>query len=57
LTLVSNVFFAPLLLGEQIDLRDCVGTGAIVIGSAVAVAFATHEETAKRCASQPVHDE
>jgi drug/metabolite transporter (DMT)-like permease len=44
LTLVANVFFAPLMLGETLDRRDWVGTAAIVVGSAVAVGFATHDE-------------
>jgi drug/metabolite transporter (DMT)-like permease len=43
LTLVSNVFFAPIVLGEKLDSKDWIGTGAIVVGSALAVAFASHE--------------
>lgn len=45
LTLVSNVLLAPLILGEKLDKRDLMATLAIVIGSGVSVAFATHEET------------
>lgn len=45
LTLVSNVFFAPIMLGESLSRHDVMATMTIVLGSAIAVAFATHEET------------
>lgn len=53
LTLVSNVVFAPILLRETIGTRDIIGTVTIVIGSAVAVAFASHEDVVY-CESSPV---
>lgn len=42
LTLVSNTFLAPILLGETIRLRDLLATAAIVAGSILAVVFADH---------------
>jgi len=42
LTLVSNIIFAPLLLHEYVTTKALIATGGIVIGSAVAVAFAPH---------------
>jgi len=43
LTLVSNVVFAPYFSGESVSRSDLASTMAIVFGSAIAVAFATHE--------------
>lgn len=45
LTLVSNVFFAPLMLKESFGMRDIISTFAIVMGSSIAVLFASHEDT------------
>jgi len=44
LTLVSNVVFAPYFSGESVSRSDIASTMTIVFGSAIAVAFATHEE-------------
>lgn len=48
LTLVANVFFAPLLLKEKISRPDLFGTALIVVGSGISVAFASHEDTTYR---------
>jgi drug/metabolite transporter (DMT)-like permease len=45
LTLVSNVFFAPLLLKEKVNRKQLYCTFLIVAGSCLAVAFAPHEST------------
>ncbi len=45
LTLVSNVFFAPCLLGETLTARDIVATVTIMFGATIAVAFASHKDT------------
>eukprot|EP01006_Ploeotia_vitrea_P025318 TRINITY_DN58199_c0_g1_i4.p1 TRINITY_DN58199_c0_g1~~TRINITY_DN58199_c0_g1_i4.p1 ORF type:complete len:406 (+),score=200.15 TRINITY_DN58199_c0_g1_i4:71-1288(+) len=44
LTLVSNLWLAQLLLGEKISRQEIVATLGIVTGSALAVAFASHED-------------
>ncbi len=44
LTLVSNVILAPLLLKEKVTRRDIFCTVAIVIGSVLSVAFASHND-------------
>ena len=41
-TLVSNVFLAPLLLKEKVFARSIIATAIIVVGSTLAVAFASH---------------
>ena len=45
LTLVSNVFLAPLLLKEKLSRRDVVCTLVIVVGAALAVGCASHDDT------------
>ena len=45
LTLVSNVFFAPLLLKEKVNRKQILCTCLIVAGSCLAVAFAPHDST------------
>ena len=45
LTLVSNVFFAPCLLGETLTQRDIFSTAAIVAGATLAIIFASHKDT------------
>jgi uncharacterized membrane protein len=45
LTLVSNVFFAPCMLGETLTHRDLLATLAIVAGATIAVIFASHKDT------------
>lgn len=42
LTLVSNVFFAPLLLKEKVNRKQLYCTALIIAGSILAVAFAPH---------------
>ena len=49
LTLVANVFFAPIMLGEKLETQDWIGTAAIVAGSALAVSFASHEGVSYTC--------
>ena len=44
LTLVSNVFLAPLLLKEKLSRRDVVCTLVIVAGAALAVLCAAHDD-------------
>lgn len=44
LTLVSNTIFAPLLLKEKIEKRDVLATATIILGSTIAVMFASHED-------------
>eukprot|EP01006_Ploeotia_vitrea_P038323 TRINITY_DN66226_c8_g2_i2.p1 TRINITY_DN66226_c8_g2~~TRINITY_DN66226_c8_g2_i2.p1 ORF type:complete len:593 (-),score=259.41 TRINITY_DN66226_c8_g2_i2:106-1884(-) len=44
LTLVSNIFFAQMMLGESVSRRDVLATLSIVAGSSVAVAFASHQD-------------
>jgi len=44
LTLVSNVFFAPLLLKEKVNRKQLYCTALIIAGSILAVAFAPHAE-------------
>lgn len=44
LTLVSNVFLAPLLLKEKLRRRDVLCTLVIVIGAATAVLCASHDD-------------
>ena len=44
LTLVSNVFLAPLLLKEKLSRRDVVCTLVIVAGAALAVMCAAHDD-------------
>ena len=46
LTLVSNVFLAPLLLKETLSRRDVVCTLVIVAGAALAVMCAAHDDGA-----------
>ena len=48
LTLVSNTFLAPVLLGEYVSRRDLMATGAIVLGSILAVVFADHSDSMYR---------
>uniref|UniRef100_A0A7S1GDF7 Uncharacterized protein n=1 Tax=Bicosoecida sp. CB-2014 TaxID=1486930 RepID=A0A7S1GDF7_9STRA len=43
-TLVANVFFAPMMLGEEISRSDLIATMAIVAGCVVSVAFASHKD-------------
>eukprot|EP01006_Ploeotia_vitrea_P038258 TRINITY_DN66223_c3_g1_i1.p1 TRINITY_DN66223_c3_g1~~TRINITY_DN66223_c3_g1_i1.p1 ORF type:complete len:762 (+),score=334.08 TRINITY_DN66223_c3_g1_i1:41-2326(+) len=43
LTLVCNIVFAHLLLGETLTTRDVLATLSIVAGSALSVAFASHQ--------------
>ncbi len=50
LTLVSNVFFAPCLLGEKLTQRDVFATAAIVTGASIAIIFASHKDTIYGCA-------
>ena len=45
LTLVSNVFLAPLLLKEKLSRRDVVCTLVIVVGAALAVSCASHDDS------------
>lgn len=45
LTLVSNVFFAPLLLGEKVNRKQLYCTALIISGSCLAVAFAPHSDS------------
>lgn len=45
LTLVSNVFFAPCLLGETLTPRDIWATVVIIFGCVLAVIFASHKDT------------
>ena len=45
LTLVANTVFAPLLLNEQINSYDIIATAAIVCGSVISVASASHRDT------------
>ena len=45
LTLVANVFFAPLLLGEVVSRSDIMATFVILCGAIIAVVFANHDET------------
>jgi len=45
LTLVSNVFFAPCLLGETLTARDIFATITIIFGATIAVIFASHKDT------------
>jgi magnesium transporter len=45
LTLVSNVFFAPCLLGETLTPRDIYATITICCGATVAIIFASHKDT------------
>jgi len=44
LTLVSNTIFAHVLLGETVTRRDVFATIGIVVGSALAVLTASHED-------------
>lgn len=44
LTLVSNVFFSPLLLKEKVNRKQLYCTFLIIAGSCLAVAFAPHED-------------
>lgn len=45
LTLVANMFVAPLMLGEHVGFREVQATALVVIGSSLAVAFASHKDT------------
>ena len=45
LTLVSNVFLAPLLLKEKLSRRDVICTLVIVVGAALAVSCASHDDS------------
>ena len=45
LTLVSNVFLAPLLLKEKLSRRDVICTLVIVVGAALAVSCASHSDS------------
>ena len=45
LTLVSNVLLAPIMLGETINRSDIYATGLIIVGSAITVSFASHQDT------------
>jgi hypothetical protein len=44
LNLVSNVFLAPLLLGETFNWEHAAATVVIVAGSTISVAFASHQD-------------
>ncbi len=48
LTIVSNVVFAPYLLGEKISQKELLGTATIIFGSVIAVAFADHQSQPHR---------
>lgn len=43
ITLVSNIFFAPYFSGEQLTKTDIYATVTIICGSALSVAFGSHE--------------
>lgn len=43
-TLVTNVFFAHMWLGEELYKTDLIGTGMILVGATVAVSFGDHTE-------------
>ncbi len=43
-TLVSNIIYAPLLLGEGIDKLSIGATAVIIVGSVVAVIYAPHKD-------------
>jgi len=44
LTLVSNAIFAPLLLKEHLSPNDIIATSIIIVGSTIAVIFASHDD-------------
>jgi hypothetical protein len=44
LTLVANVFFAPLLLNETSTRKDMLATFVIISGSVLSVIFSSHED-------------
>lgn len=44
LTLVCNTIFAPCMLGEEIRRQDIFATFAIILGSSIAVATASHQD-------------
>jgi len=44
LTLVANVIFAPLLLGEKVGQREIIATILIVCGAALAVAYSPQDD-------------
>ncbi|CEP01601.1 EamA domain-containing protein [Plasmodiophora brassicae] len=43
-TLIANVFFAPLLLEETINRREVLAVSIIIIGSVISVWFASHDD-------------
>ena len=45
MTVVSNVFLAPIMQGETVTRTDIIYTGVIILGCVVTVAFASHAQT------------
>jgi uncharacterized membrane protein len=44
MTVVSNIFLAPIMQGEVVTRADVIYTGIIVFGCVVTVAFASHKQ-------------
>ena len=44
-TLVANIGFASCWLGEQLGWKDVLGTGMVIVGSVLSVAFGNHDDT------------
>lgn len=53
LTLVANVIFAPLIHGERVTRSMLVWTGVIIMGCALSVVFAQHQDCRTRAAGPP----